>query len=89
MEEKHTTGKIYVRTRMGTGPGIEKGDYVFRIDAESEDHDTIAVAGVDQTDEEKNGANARRLVAAWNACLGIPTEELESKLLHFHEKKKE
>lgn len=27
--------------------------------------------------EEEMCANARRLVACWNACAGIPTEELE------------
>lgn len=29
-------------------------------------------------DQETMGGNARRLIACWNACAGIPTEALES-----------
>lgn len=51
---------------------IEDDDYAAQLIAVSGDPYPLAVADV------YSEANARRLVACWNACEGIPTEMLEA-----------
>lgn len=69
----HTQGKL----RLCQGNKIRPSEY-------SEDGFTFGYAplavvkGDKRFGEEKNTANARRLVACWNAADGIPTAELEA-----------
>jgi hypothetical protein len=60
---EHTPGRLVVR-----------GGYsIYTADDKTPVADTCLTNSVPDNDE----ANARRLVAAWNACEGIPTKDLE------------
>src|SRR3972149_5054372 len=63
---QHTPGKVFV------GKGANPLDQIF-------DSNGAIVADLKWTNHtpETRAVNALRLVAAWNACEGIPTEALE------------
>lgn len=63
MSAQHTLGRLVVR-----------GGYSIYTTDGTPVADTCLTASVPQNDE----ANARRLVACWNACNGIPVEVLEA-----------
>lgn len=63
MSEKHTQGRLIVRC----------GYSIYADEGKTPVADTCLTASVPDNDE----ANARRLVACWNACEGISTEALE------------
>lgn len=66
MSENYTKGKLYQLSRYPETVHAEQGNLGRRIcDTES------------MGDKGENRANARRIVAAWNACQGISTQALE------------
>lgn len=65
MSEQHTTGLLKLHTKYPKDIVTPDGHYTV---ARTLPQPTIAVAV----------ANARRLVACWNACEGISTDELET-----------
>lgn len=67
MSEKHTQGRLVVRG----------GFSIYADEGKTPVADTCLTASVPDNDE----ANARRLVACWNACQGVPTEVLEGGLV--------
>ncbi len=70
---EHTRGRLKA-TRF------EKCFFIDTEDTEESNGLRIAdVEGDDQLSPETCRANARRLVAAWNFCEGISTEDLETK----------
>lgn len=73
----HTTGKlrVYFADSLRSWPGIDNGASKIVVHADVRGHRRSGVGG--DTEEEVQ-ANARRLVACWNACDGISTEELEA-----------
>jgi hypothetical protein len=62
MMAAHTNGKLFVECQSSD-----------MIEIQTETGRSIAFVG----DDDDRVDNARRLVAAWNACEGISTEELE------------
>lgn len=72
MSEQHTKGLLI------TG---EVGDGGKLLLADSERMSLLTIVDEDGTDFAAfyNPADARRLAACWNACLGLPTDELEKK----------
>ena len=66
----HTQGKLTVSE---IGVGFELDDEKGRCIAQTQQ--LCAIKNAEDHDERK--ANARRLVACWNACDGISTESLE------------
>jgi hypothetical protein len=72
MSEKHTQGRLKA-TRLGAIVGGPIREYV-----NGSGQDQVAMTtGTEWMDEGEKEANARRLVACWNACDGIPTTDLE------------
>lgn len=72
MSEKHTQGRLKA-TRLGAIVGGPIREYV-----NGSGQDQVAMTtGAEWMDEGEKEANARRLVACWNACEGIPTADLE------------
>ena len=68
MSAKHTQGRLRIAGRETRGLPhtlVAANTLLFRVYSEA------------FGDVEQEGANARRLVACWNACDGIPTEVLE------------
>jgi hypothetical protein len=65
MSAQHTQGRLHVDQNYTELVNIKCGDDWV---AEATSHSTIQL----------NEANARRLVACWNACEGISTENLEN-----------
>lgn len=63
MSAKHTQGRLVVRG----------GFSIYADEGKTPVADTCLTASVPDNDE----ANARRLVACWNACEGLHTESLE------------
>jgi hypothetical protein len=59
----HTEGKLTVHNAM-------------RI--KDENGVSVATLAISPNSDEISEANARRLVACWNACAGIPTDALET-----------
>ena len=62
---EHTPGLLYC---------VEKNPTIIRSDEAKME---VARASPVYMDRSERIANARRLVACWNACAGIPTETLE------------
>ncbi len=62
MTTQHTQGRL-----------IARGFSIYAAEGRTPVADTCLTASVPDNDE----ANARRLVACWNACAGIPTKALE------------
>ena len=62
---EHTPGLLYC---------VEKNPAIIRSDEAKME---VARASPVYMDRSERIANARRLVACWNACAGIPTETLE------------
>jgi hypothetical protein len=60
---EHTDDRCAIRSETPVAPGM-----LGKIVAD------VGYSGSD----DKDAANARRLVACWNAAIGIPTEELEA-----------
>jgi hypothetical protein len=81
MSAQHTQGRLEVHAH--TYAIADTGDYdsVFEI----WDNNGKAIAWFGGTDSDE--ANARRIVACWNACEGIRTEALEHRahLLKAHD----
>lgn len=64
----HTPGRLTVtHNSWETSTIYCEGKEVARVHMDSEAHE----------DDEQHCENARRLVACWNACDGLPTESLE------------
>lgn len=78
MSTDHTPGKLTAATQSPSFDAIkyENGDAVFRY--------TIDDDGLHFKPED-----ARRLVACWNACIGLPTETLEQPDAFWKAKKDE
>lgn len=77
---EHTPGPLVVGRR--DTDGWEDGESTILIDAKTNSAYFLASVfwlGADKVEEQI--ANARRLVAAWNACLGISTEALEDGII--------
>ena len=71
---EHTSGKICVSSKH---PRIIKmHDFMGETDVMVASASGMTNSGFFPTDDEAI-ANARRLVAAWNACTGMSTEDLE------------
>ena len=69
MSENHTPGRLAVtHNNWETSTIYSNGKEVARVHIDSEASD----------DDEQHRDNARRLVACWNACEGIPTDMLEA-----------
>jgi hypothetical protein len=66
---EHTDGKLFVK--HDESPGV----------VTIRDKEDWWIADVIIHNPEISNANARRLVAAWNAVDGIPTEDLERKVV--------
>jgi len=70
---EHTKGKL--RIDPDDRPDMHWNNHIVSVERP---HMTICFMSHDGTQENVEGeANARRLVACWNACEGIPTENLE------------
>lgn len=72
MSEQHTQGRLMAQVESYAIADTGDYDANFNIRAEGNLELLATVCGCD--DDE---ANARRLVACWNACDGISTEALE------------
>lgn len=70
---KHTSGLL--RVDPDDRPDMEWNNHIVSVD---HPHMTICFMSHDGTRENEQGeANAARLVACWNACEGISTEQLQ------------
>jgi len=72
MSEKHTQGRLGL-SRNGV---IVGGPLQHYVNGSAQPQVFMACVGPDGGSEEQE-ANARRLVACWNACDGISTSDLE------------
>lgn len=68
MSEKHTQGKLIARP-------IDRSGWVDVVVKEEDGGDSLPFISCKHIDVE---ANARRLVACWNACDGLDTDLLEN-----------
>lgn len=68
---EHTKGLL----RVGR-PGAVVADHPV---PEMSGSDALDYYGGHMVAESVTAANARRIVACWNACLGLPTDELEQR----------
>ena len=70
MTTQHTQGRLYV---------VESQEHWGRVNCHlTAEVDDASIGSIWVNGTSKNRANARRLVACWNACEGIPTEMLEA-----------
>lgn len=75
MTTPHTPGAAVAQAVNVTLGGTQAKYHAVGIDGTNV---AVAITGlVDADDGAINEANARRIAACWNACEGIPTEELE------------
>lgn len=74
MNEFHTKARLRFED-ISTGIVNDGLGYLYQDDGSLKP--TIAHTGDANLTVEENRANARRLVACWNSCQGIPTEMLE------------
>lgn len=68
MSAKHTPGRLYSLQKYPSVLHSKQGDRGRRV-----------CCTESFGDKDENEANARRLAACWNACEGIPTNDLEGK----------
>ena len=73
MTANHTPGRLFVSEETPAGTECFYNPDLY---LEIVGYGTIGEIGGGQPDERR--ANARRIVAAWNACEGLSTEALES-----------
>ena len=76
MSEKHTQGPLV----LGQHGAIRGGPMVSYINGSAQAQ-VAMTTGADWMVQGEYLANARRLVACWNACQGVPTEVLEGGLV--------
>src|SRR4051794_5319890 len=78
--QKHTDGLLRLPNNDDdfVGACVLRGDGFLVADC-----NVFGPEGTSPTEAECS-ANARRVAAAWNACAGIPTEELEAGLPNTH-----
>jgi hypothetical protein len=69
---EHTKGRIRIIELAGANPS-----WLAAVDEQDDGGDLICCAPDGEVSMERWPANARRLVACWNACDGISTEALE------------
>ena len=83
MSTEHTPGRLKVGQHLGS-----LSSFCIHMDVGDKGRGAEIVEAVCGLSTEQRLANARRLVACWNACEGIPTEEMESKglPLYMHRK---
>jgi hypothetical protein len=75
---EHTKGRIRIIEPAGANPC-----WLATVDEQDDGGDLICCAPDGEVSIDRWPANARRLVAAWNACEGISTEAIEATgLLH-------
>lgn len=81
MTEQHTAEPIELVIHSRTAPKAGWPCGIYAKDKFDEDDDkTLLIADFDDVSDVPLPtclANARRFVACWNACKGIPTEQLE------------
>jgi len=75
MSEKHTPGRLM--TQVESYAIADTGDYEYTYNIRCAETLKLMAIVVDAPDE-KDEANARRLVACWNALDGISTTEIEA-----------
>ena len=73
MSKRHTQGRLTVERIPATFNPKMDGFQLVGITPDGQDLMTVALCTVNDSDE----ANARRLVACWNACANVDTELLE------------
>ena len=73
MSAAHTASRLMAERIPATWNPKMDGFQLVGITPDGTDLMTVALCTVNEADE----ANARRLAACWNACAGIPTEQLE------------
>jgi hypothetical protein len=75
MSTEHTPGRLKVGQHLGS-----LSSFCIHMDVGDKGRGTEIVEAVCGLSTEQRLANARRLVACWNACEGISTENLEDNL---------
>lgn len=68
---EHTAGKLRFERQYSNG--CEIGPYLY-----ADDQWIAYMAGAPYLGFEETVPNARRLVACWNLCDGVPTEQIEA-----------
>lgn len=73
-DQEHGAFGHVIRSEHGVELAVLRPVRLFHFD---ENHDITSTT----ISEEESKANARRLVACWNTCDGIPTEQIAARLL--------